>query len=85
MGTKLPASMQDIISAEADLDPEYLLRLISRLMMVWDTANVKTSCIDVIRDGKRSRLITLTFDVGTYEQSETTFSIKSSLGGGGTT
>jgi len=66
-----------ITSVEADLDHNYLTQLTSRLMEVWDTANVKISCIDAIRDGKKLRLIMITFDADTYEQSETTSSTKS--------
>jgi hypothetical protein len=66
-----------IISVEADLDRSYLTRLTSKLMEVWDTANVKISCIDAIRDGKKSRLIMITFDADTYDLSETTSSTKS--------
>jgi hypothetical protein len=66
-----------IISVEADLDRSYLTRLTSKLMEVWDTANVKISCIDAIRDGKKLRLIMITFDADTYDLSETTSSTKS--------
>jgi hypothetical protein len=66
-----------ITSVEADLDRSYLTRLTSKLMEVWDTANVKISCIDAIRDGKKLRLIMITFDADTYDLSETTSSTKS--------
>lgn len=77
MGTKSQELVKAIISVEADLDRSYLTRLTSQLMEVWDTANVKISCIDAIRDGKRSRLIMITFDADTFEQSERTSSTKS--------
>lgn len=76
MGTKSLSSALVTTSVKADLDPAYLGRLISKLTAVWDTANVKTSCIDAIQDGRRLRLITITFDVDTYEQLETTSSTK---------
>lgn len=70
--TKSLNSVQAITYVKADLDPEFLSRLISKLTKVWDTANVRTSCIDATRCGRRSRLITITFDADTYEQCETT-------------
>jgi hypothetical protein len=85
MDTKLPGSMQATISARVEHDPESLGLLISTLTKVWDTANVKTSCLDVIRDGRRLRLVTITFDAVTYEQYETMSSIRCSPGEGSTT
>lgn len=84
MGTKLPDSLLATISAGADPGPESLLLLISKLTKVWDTANVKTSCLDVIRGGKRLGLVSITFDADILEQSETTSSTKSSHGGANT-
>lgn len=69
--------VEAITSVEVDLDRSYLTQLISRLMEVWDIANVKISCIDAIRDGKRSKLIMITFDADIYDQSETTSLTKS--------
>lgn len=77
MDTKLPESVKVITSAAVDLDPESLLQLILKLTTVWDIANVKTSCIDAIQDGKRSRLVTITFDADIFEPSVITSSIKS--------
>jgi hypothetical protein len=72
MGTKSHGSGKVITSVEADLGPESLLQLISNLTTVWDIANVKTSCIDAIQDGKRLRLVTITFDADIFVQSVTT-------------
>jgi hypothetical protein len=77
MDTKSPESVKVITSAEADLGPESLLQLILKLTLAWDIANVRTSCIAVTQDGKRSKLVTITFDADIFEPSVTTSLIKS--------
>jgi len=77
MGIKSLDGTEVCISAKAGLDHPYLIALTSLPTGDWEIATVKTSYSGDTRDGKRLKLITITFVVDTSEQLETMSSIKS--------
>jgi hypothetical protein len=77
MVIRLPGSGEDIICARVEADLLPLIPLILKAMKDWGPVSVKISSIAGSPDGERSKRVTITYDAGIFEQSETTFSTKS--------